>query len=1457
MEFTPITYQETFQLIQELNALADELDSVVLRTQQQYKIRKAALSEENSRNLSKFDADCEAAVTAMKSKSQQLISDAHKIQSEMRSIDERLASVDKYYVKTKKKKEAELAGVKAEQYNANGDYFETLNQIKKDYTVINRKYSEDILPSLINGLNYLFSNKRKRDYEELIILLNTVEAFVSEINSVMPELTAETVSDMRAKYEQQRGELVTSQKAVMRSLDEQYTRTITDLATKIDTKLNARLPDELINYIAYLMNGFIASFGKVNTNCFVANNILALGLVDYPIAEFIQSQTLASFINEKCKKLIVNGSIKLPLFCSTASALPLYIKKDGISHEPIKQLVHGIMFSFLSSACVSKLKLSVIDCENHGNSVEPYFDARKKMPELFDEQFYTTYDDAAAKIRALNDEVERITQNVLGTQFASIFGYAKENSESESYVELLSVFDFPKGLDEYALSALENIIVHGPRCGIYVTITESSELSTDTYSKEFMNHITKIRKSCVIVQQDNTSFSVMGLRFMYYAMPSRNDFNAFFAKYLLINEGIKNRGIAFPSLIKHLVDSRDEKELDQSIIFVHDIINKYDDSYGCVPEIASQYPEQVIIGQTQYPADVFADSFGYERIKKSFATKNGRIVLPLSLDLSQAANLLLSFDENRSIDVAAFSHHIIWSFLSALPVTKIDVVIFDAEKKGGNAVPFLGFKKACPDTFDGSIYTNSDDVYDRLSRLNQHIDNLIQDKLGSRFTNLLDYNRSTPNRAEPITILVIYDFPSCFDARSLSMLKNILKNGGKCGVYTIICHNREVRYSSYESVEEYIETYKRYCTQIEISDKSISLLPFNLPITIKDPLSPSMIERFVEEYKKTGDKIKNKGLSFSDILDDVLFAKTISSGLSIPVGIGDGESIVPIIFGVGSSHHALVAGATGSGKSTLLHTLIMSAMLHYTPSLLHLYLMDFKSGTEFKTYDSKRLPHIKLLALDAMQEFGESILENLVAEMGRRSEKFKSVGASKLGEYVKLSGEAMPKILVIMDEFQVLYNDSTNRKVAYNCAELTKRIVTEGRSFGIHLLMATQSTKIISDLTLTTGTVEQMRIRIGLKCGEWDANYLFTERNDTKALEMMKGPIGTAVMNPEYTESDLVGFRAAYCDDATQEKYLDIIASKFTDYPYDLQTFEGSRTVPLLETEYGLSGMQDATPLNVEVGSLIKVAPPLKITFDRRRKHNTLICGSSERMSDNIVNLYMLAILKNRLSRLYCFDGERLLGPSPADHYYDEYSRFGARFSIANNRGDIISFINEVYSDYTERKKKNNNEQIFVVVKNLQFLDIVKSMLKGEPIDEMDYLDDNMLTRNSTEDSFDFGASIETSPLNVSDKLLKLIDDGTAYGIHFIISSLEFQSVKESMYFGENILAKFPERYVFSLNDNDSESLIENISVAALRDNTVYYSDSIKSTFQLKPYVFPSADKLHTHLNVILVGGDD
>ena len=124
----------------------------------------------------------------------------------------------------------------------------------------------------------------------------------------------------------------------------------------------------------------------------------------------------------------------------------------------------------------------------------------------------------------------------------------------------------------------------------------------------------------------------------------------------------------------------------------------------------------------------------------------------------------------------------------------------------------------------------------------------------------------------------------------------------------------------------------------------------------------------------------------------------------------------------------------------------------------------------------------------------------------------------------------MPRILVIMDEFQILFDSGTNRKVAERCANLAKKIVTEGRSYGVHLLMATQSTKIISTLTLDRGTIEQMRIRVGLKCGEDDTRYLFGDTHCSDAMKKMEGPRGTAVLNEDYTENNTnVGLRVAFC----------------------------------------------------------------------------------------------------------------------------------------------------------------------------------------------------------------------------------------------------------------------------------------------------------------------------------------
>ena len=1017
-------------------------------------------------------------------------------------------------------------------------------------------------------------------------------------------------------------------------------------------------------------------------------------------------------------------------------------------------------------------------------------------------------------------------------------------------IKVLVVFDSPESLGDKNVAMINNIIANGASRGVYTIIGYNTPLGGQQRNVSSLYQ----EKNCVIIQQAVDMLLYYDLRVTYNEALEGIDLSKYIKNYLLLHDNLSGNIAMLDSSVRELAGNENPSRVRAAMSSIKSTLDEYGNTFGVVPSGNQNFPARIPVGSLSYPLEAIT-SPALAQLKDELVTPNTNVFnLPAIIDLSKKCNLLITCPETNHQHIENFVHGLMWSFLSAVPVAKVNFCIFDAERRGNSITPFLDFRQKLPEIFDGQIYTTSDTMVSRLQKLNGYIDEFIQEKLGNRFENIVEYNLNTPNRAEPVTLLIVFDFPRNFDSRSMELLLNILSNGGKCGIYTVICHNPGIAFSRYESIDEHLSEVKNHCSLVEYADKKYLLQPYSLPVNIAPELPKDKIAVFISEYIKANTALKQRGLSFEDVVRLPHFTASAAEKLSIPVGIGDAESVVNLIFGEGSSHHGLVAGATGSGKSTLLHSIIMSGMLCHSPDELHLYLMDFKSGTEFKIYESAKLPHIQLLAIDAMQEFGESILENLVSEMQRRGDLFKSAGQTSLADYVNSTGKPLPRILVVMDEFQILFNDSTNRKIAMNCAELTKRIVTEGRSFGIHLLMATQATKVIRELPLSHGIIEQMRVRIGLKCGEDDARYLFGDRNDTKALEMMKGPIGTAVMNLEYMESNNIAFRAAYCSKEAQTKYLSLISEKYADSPVITQIFEGNRTVIL--TDYLLQnniGISSETTIKMHMGTLIKVAPPFIMQFYRRRRHNLLICGTNERMAENLANLCIFSALLNTQTNVFCIDGENLIGESGSVAFYDCLADFSPRFKTAKNRPEIIAFINDLYSAYSERKQSGEMKQTLIVIKNLQYLDVIKKIFNGEPVDESEY---NSAGRSAV-GPLDFGVSEDysVSSPSVTEKLSRLVDDGANYGMFFIVSSLEYQSVDENMRYSQ-ILSKFPERIIFALSNNDSERLIDGVSASNLRDNTVYYSDGIKSAFQFKPYIMPDVSALKEFVESLPVGDE-
>lgn len=171
--------------------------------------------------------------------------------------------------------------------------------------------------------------------------------------------------------------------------------------------------------------------------------------------------------------------------------------------------------------------------------------------------------------------------------------------------------------------------------------------------------------------------------------------------------------------------------------------------------------------------------------------------------------------------------------------------------------------------------------------------------------------------------------------------------------------------------------------------------------------------------------------------------------LEARIGVGQGGAAVTIDL-LSDGPHALVAGTTGAGKSELLQTLVLSLALAHSPDDLAVALVDYKGGASFG--ECARLPHVVGQVTDLDPGAAERALTGLRAELRRRERLFAAVGAGDLATYRlrREDAESLPRLLVVVDEFRAMADDHPDFIPGL------VRIAAQGRSLGIHLVLATQ-----------------------------------------------------------------------------------------------------------------------------------------------------------------------------------------------------------------------------------------------------------------------------------------------------------------------------------------------------------------------------------------------------------------
>ncbi|MGC5628326.1 FtsK/SpoIIIE domain-containing protein [Georgenia sp. Z1344] len=207
--------------------------------------------------------------------------------------------------------------------------------------------------------------------------------------------------------------------------------------------------------------------------------------------------------------------------------------------------------------------------------------------------------------------------------------------------------------------------------------------------------------------------------------------------------------------------------------------------------------------------------------------------------------------------------------------------------------------------------------------------------------------------------------------------------------------------------------------------------------------------RALETSGAAGDALPTSVL-LTDLLGPVTPAAvrrrwSVSSGLRASVGLGAHGPVA--IDLVADGPHALVAGATGAGKSEALTAWLVALAATRSPADLAMILVDYKGGSAFTPLAP--LPHVAAVLTDLEPAATLRALASLGAELRRREVVLAEAGAKDVAD-LHARGGAMPRLLVVVDEFRALADDHPAL-----LADLV-RLAAQGRSLGLHLVLATQ-----------------------------------------------------------------------------------------------------------------------------------------------------------------------------------------------------------------------------------------------------------------------------------------------------------------------------------------------------------------------------------------------------------------
>lgn len=464
--------------------------------------------------------------------------------------------------------------------------------------------------------------------------------------------------------------------------------------------------------------------------------------------------------------------------------------------------------------------------------------------------------------------------------------------------------------------------------------------------------------------------------------------------------------------------------------------------------------------------------------------------LPWQAADNTVKNFIINYDNTTAVRAAELYMHMVMSILLGLPPKSVHLSFVNTQLS-----PLANFFTA---PLDGILYDKvpTQQAYHQLlERLLERIMNF-----GDKYVQSIEQVNEISGRiVENYEIVVLLDDPDA-EITAQEQLIPLFEKGPMYGIYFIGLNSTE-KASKRDDQDNILKHTDCYHVINAGEVNSWSLPQKNAFITTMSIANNSVWAKAAFEYINAA------------ATKQVVHTFDWKTAIESPYTKTDNEIIAPIGFtedgkpfnfqmDVNKGHyHAFVIGATGSGKSRFLHDIILSMTAKYQPEDIELYLLDFK-GVEFNCY--RGFKHTRAILVDrADEQITYEVIKDIKLKMEERQQQLRATGASDVAEFNKMNtGTHFTQIILVADECQTLFADrAKNGRLQNEMVDIIALIAQQGRAYGVHLLLSTQS--LANAPQLGKDILNQIGEHYILPCLPADAARLVSNEKQTQTEKVV------------------------------------------------------------------------------------------------------------------------------------------------------------------------------------------------------------------------------------------------------------------------------------------------------------------------------------------------------------------